>query len=127
MNTATRALVRQRADNRCEYCQIHQDDSPLAALHIEHIRPLKHGGSDDESNLCLACIDCNLHKGSNLTGVDPNTELVTLLFHPRTQRWNEHFQWDGIHLVGLTDVGRATIRVLCMNSDEQLELRMAGN
>ena len=127
MNTATRALVRQRADNRCEYCQIHQDDSPLAALHIEHNRPLKHGGSDDESNLCLACIDCNLHKGSNLTGVDPNTELVTLLFHPRTQRWNEHFQWDGIHLVGLTDVGRATIRVLCMNSDEQLELRMAGN
>lgn len=126
MNTATRALVRQRADNRCEYCQIHQDDSPLAALHIEHIRPLKHGGSDDESNLCLACIDCNLHKGSNLTGVDPNTELVTLLFHPRTQRWNEHFRWDGIHLVGLTDVGRTTIRVLCMNSDEQLELRMAG-
>ena len=127
MNTATRTLVRQRAENRCEYCQTHQDDSPLAALHVEHIRPLKHGGSDDESNLCLACIDCNLHKGSNLTGVDPQTELVTLLFHPRSQRWNEHFRWDGIHLVGLTDVGRTTIRVLCMNSDEQLELRMAGS
>jgi 5-methylcytosine-specific restriction endonuclease McrA len=127
MNTATRTLVRQRAENRCEYCQTHQDDSPLAALHVEHIRPLKHGGSDDESNLCLACIDCNLHKGSNLTGVDPHTELVTLLFDPRSQRWNDHFRWDGIHLVGLTDVGRTTIRVLCMNSDEQLELRMAGN
>jgi 5-methylcytosine-specific restriction endonuclease McrA len=127
MNAATRALVRQRAYNRCEYCQIHQDDSPLAVLHIEHIRPLKHGGSDDEGNLCLACIDCNLHKGSNLTGVDPDTEVVTLLFHPRTQRWNEHFRWDGIYLVGLTDVGRTTIRVLCMNSDEQLELRMVGS
>jgi 5-methylcytosine-specific restriction endonuclease McrA len=127
MNTATRTLVRQRAENRCEYCQTHQDDSPLAALHVEHIRPLKHGGSDDESNLCLACIDCNLHNGSNLTGVDPHTELVTLLFDPRSQRWNDHFRWDGIHLVGLTDVGRTTIRVLCMNSDEQLELRMAGN
>ena len=127
MNAATRTLVRQRAENRCEYCQTHQDDSPLAALHVEHIRPLKHGGSDDDSNLCLACIDCNLHKGSNLTGVDPHTELVTLLFQPRSQRWNEHFRWDGIHLVGLTDVGRTTIRVLCMNSDEQLELRMAGS
>lgn len=127
MNAATRTLVRQRAENRCEYCQTHQDDSPLAALHVEHIRPLKHGGSDDDSNLCLACIDCNLHKGSNLTGVDPHTEVVTLLFHPRSQRWNEHFRWDGIHLVGLTDVGRTTIRVLCMNSDEQLELRMAGS
>ncbi len=63
MNAATPALVRECAGQRCEYWQIHQDDSPLAALHIEHIRPLKHGGDDDDSNLCLACIDCNLHKG----------------------------------------------------------------
>ena len=126
MTAATRAFVRQRAEHRCEYCQTRQEDSPLAALHIEHIRPLKHGGSDDESNLCLACIDCNLHKGSNLTGIDPLTNAVTLLFHPRKQQWDEHFRWEGIHIVGTTDVGRATIRVLCMNSDEQLELRMAG-
>lgn len=32
----------------------------------------------------------------------------------------------GLYLVGLSDVGRTTIRVLCINSDEQLELRMAG-
>lgn len=74
--------------------------SPLAALHVEHIRPLKHGGSDDDSNLCLACIDCNLHKGSNLTGVDPFTDTVTLLFHPRQQRWEDHFQWEGIIITG---------------------------
>lgn len=126
MTAATRALVRQRADHRCEYCQTHQEDSPLAALHIEHIRPLKHGGTDDESNLCLACIDCNLHKGTNLTGVDPLTDEVTLLFHPRRQRWDEHFRWEGSQLVGQTQVGRTTVRVLGMNSDEQLELRMAG-
>ena len=126
MTAATRALVRQRADHRCEYCQTHQEDSPLAALHIEHIRPLKHGGSDDESNLCLACIDCNLHKGPNLTGIDPQTDAITPLFHPRQQRWNDHFRWDGIHLIAQTSVGRTTIRVLCLNSDEQLELRMAG-
>lgn len=126
MTAATRALVRQRADHRCEYCQTHQEDSPLAALHIEHIRPLKHGGTHDESNLGLACIDCNLHKGPNLTGIDPLTDAVTPLFHPRQQRWDDHFRWERIHIVGQTEVGRTTIRVLCLNSDEQLELRMAG-
>ena len=126
MNAATRTLVRERAGHRCEYCQIHQEDSPLAALHIEHIRPLKHGGGDDESNLGLACIDCNLHKGPNLTGIDPLTSEVTPLFHPRQQRWTDHFLWEGLHIVGKSNVSRTTIRVLCMNSDEQLELRMAG-
>jgi hypothetical protein len=126
MNAATRALVRERAGHRCEYCQTHQDDSPLAALHIEHIRPMKHGGTDDESNLSLACIDCNLRKGPNLTGIDPLTDSLTSLFHPRQQRWDEHFRWDGIQIVGKSAVGRTTIRVLCMNSDEHLELRMAG-
>ena len=87
MTEPTRAFVRQRAAHRCEYCHLHQDDSPLAALHIEHIRPRKHGGSDDESNLCLACIDCNLHKGSNLTGIDSLSGVVTELLHPRRQRW----------------------------------------
>ena len=126
MNAATRALVRQRAGHRCEYCQTRQEDSPLAALHVDHVRPIKHGGDDDESNLCLACIDCNLHKGSNIAGIDPLTDAVTPLFHPRMQQWDEHFRWDDIHIVGTTDVDRTTVRVLCMNSDEQLELRMAG-
>lgn len=80
MTAAIRALVRERAGNRCEYCQLHQEDSPLAALHIEHIRPIKHDGGNEESNLCLACIDCNLHKGPNLTGIDPLTDSVVSLF-----------------------------------------------
>jgi 5-methylcytosine-specific restriction endonuclease McrA len=54
MTAATRALVRQRANQRCEYFQIHQEDSPLAVLHIEHIRPLKHGGSDEQLELRMA-------------------------------------------------------------------------
>lgn len=126
MTEATRAFVRKRAGNQCEYCRLHQDDSPLAALHIEHIRPRKHGGSDIESNLCLACIDCNLHKGPNLTGIDPATDTVTELFHPRLQRWEGHFAWAGIHLVGTTAVGQTTVNVLAMNSEGQLELRAAG-
>jgi 5-methylcytosine-specific restriction endonuclease McrA len=126
VTAATRAFVRQRAAKRCEYCHLHQDDSPLASLHLEHIRPRKHGGTDDEANLCLACIDCKLHKGSNLTGLDPLSGALTELFHPRQNRWEDHFAFEGIYLTGRTAVGRTAIQVLDMNSDDQLNLRAAG-
>ena len=116
-------MIRERAGHRCEYCQLHQQDSPLATLHIEHIIPRKHHGPSDESNLALACVDCNLHKSSNLSGLDPETKELTPLFHPRKQEWDEHFEWQGIHIIGKTAVGRTTIDVLCMNSEEQLLLR----
>ena len=48
-----------------------------------------------ESNLALACHHCNLHKGPNLTGIDPLTQLVTTLFNPRVDRWDEQFARDG--------------------------------
>ncbi len=60
MEASIRAEVRERAGNACEYCRLPQDDSPLAVLHIEHIIPKIHGGSDNLDNLALACIDCNL-------------------------------------------------------------------
>jgi hypothetical protein len=90
MDAALRELVRQRAGNRCEYCRLHQHHSPFV-LQIEHIVARKHGGNDDSSNLALACDRCNLHKGSDLTGIDPETNQIVALFHPRTQSWIEHF------------------------------------
>src|SRR2546425_9720613 len=123
MSAADRARAQRRARNRCEYCKLHQDDSPLAALHVEHIIPKAHGGGDDLENLALACIDCNLHKGPNLTGIDPETNAVTELFHPRRHNWNDHFEWRGITLIGKTAIGRTTVRVLNMNSEYQLALR----
>ena len=125
MSPATRARVRERAGHRCEYCQLRQENSPLAVLHVEHIIPRFHGGSDDPDNLALACIDCNLRKGPNLTGIDPETQRVTELFHPRRHRWDDHFEWRGIRVVGKSAIGRATIRVLHMNSEDQLALRSA--
>ena len=123
MNQATRALVWERAGRRCEYCRLHQDDSPLATLHVEHIVPKQHGGLDDPDNLAIACIKCNLHKGPNLTGVDPLTGQIVALFNPRRKQWAEHFEWNGAHIVGKSAVGRTTVRVLDMNSDDQLTLR----
>jgi 5-methylcytosine-specific restriction endonuclease McrA len=123
MDALTRTRVRDRAGDRCEYCQLHQVDSPLAALHVEHIVPKVHGGTDELENLALACIDCNLHKGTNLTGLDPDNGQVTRLFHPREQFWQDHFEWRGIRIVGKSAVGRTTVRVLHLNSEDQLALR----
>ena len=126
MDEATRAFVRQRARNCCEYCRRHQDESPLAPLQIEHVIPKKHGGSDDIDNLALACIDCNLGKSSNLTGIDPATGDTTApiqLFNPRTQAWDDHFKRQGPLILGKTDVGRATTFVLNMNVEDQVERR----
>lgn len=95
-------------------------------MHIEHVRPRKHGGTDEEENLSLACIDCNLRKGPNLTGIDPETSSVTRLFHPRQDSWETHFEWRGIHIFGRTPIGRTTVQVLELNSDDRLDLRLAS-
>lgn len=125
MDSALRAAVRQRASHECEYCHRRQEHSPLIPLQIEHIVPRKHGGGDDLENLALACAECNLFKGSNLTGIDPETDSITPLYDPRRQVWYEHFQWDGLRIVGLTGVGRTTVRVLDLNSSARLRVRLA--
>ena len=123
IDAATRRLVRERAGNRCEYCRLHQDHSPIATLQIEHVNPRKHGGTDDIENLALACIDCNLSKSSNIAGRDPQSSGIIALFDPRRDVWADHFQLVGAYIVGTTSIGRATVAVLNMNSDYQLELR----
>ena len=123
MKAALRSFVRQRAGNCCEYCRIHQEHTPFALFHIEHVIPKKHGGNDDPSNLALACYHCNFHKGPNLTGIDPESSTLAPLFHPRKDKWEEHFERREVMIVGLTSVGRATIRVLNMNAAERVQLR----
>lgn len=122
MDAATRDRVRRRAEDRCEYCRLSQRYSELTH-HIEHIVARQHGGSDELDNLALACHRCNLHKGPNLTGIDPATGQIVPLFHPRRDEWQQHFRARGAHLEGLTPSGRATVRLLAMNDPRRLELR----
>ena len=117
--------VRVDAQNRCGYC-LSPQKLVMARLEIEHIMPLSKGGTDDESNLWLACPICNGHKAGKTTATDPVTGKIVKLFNPRTQVWKEHFQWsaDGILIIGQTPVGRATIAVLHLDNDpEALEVR----
>jgi hypothetical protein len=122
MDAALRRLVRQRADERCEYCRIPQSALD-ATLQIEHIVAQQHGGVTQEWNLGLACDRCNLQKGPNLSRIDPDTGQIVGLFHPRQQSWEEHFQFRGPLVIGLTPTGRATVAVLKMNEGRRVHLR----
>ena len=66
---------------------------------------------------------CNLHKSSDLSGIDLEGGAITPLFHPRRDRWAEHFVFQGALIVGLTPMGRATVRTLNMNGANRLEVR----
>jgi hypothetical protein len=120
---AVRRRVRDRAGDGCEYCGTRQADEPFVGYQIEHIIAIQHGGSDDEEKLALACSHCNLHKGPNLAGIDPDTGALEALFHPRRQIWAEHFKFQSVQIEGRTPTGRATISVLAMNARVRLDLR----
>jgi hypothetical protein len=123
MDATLRALVRERAGNRCEYCRIHQDQDPFFTFPIDHIIARQHGGTTAPENLCLSCYRCNRHKGPNIASIDPETNELVRLFHPREDDWSEHFSWHGVVLVGLTSVGRATVALLAVNHPDYLLLR----
>jgi hypothetical protein len=114
MDAALEQLVWQRAKQRCEYCRLAQADSVLT-FEIDHIIPRKHGGTTRAANLALSCFYCNRFRGSDLTGLDPQTGELTRLFNPRRHKWQRHFRWDGPALVGRTAIGRTTVVVLQIN------------
>jgi hypothetical protein len=90
---------------------------------IDHIIARKHHGTDDLENLALACFACNNHKGPNVAGVDPNTGEVVRLYNPRSDQWEEHFEWRGASLLGRTPIGGATVNVLEFNLPHRIRLR----
>jgi hypothetical protein len=122
MDAAVREMVWQRAGERCEYCRLPQMAVDLT-FHVEHIIARQHSGSDDPSNLCLSCDRCNLHKGPNLAAIDPASGQIVLLFHPRRDRWDEHFELVEASIVGRTATGRATAQLFQMNHVRRRELR----
>jgi hypothetical protein len=122
MNDELRTLVRARAAYRCEYCLI-PEELVSTPFQIDHIIAESHGGPTEPSNLAFACFYCNNFKGPNIAGIDPVSQEIVRLFHPRTDRRVMHFSWDGLILVGLTPIGRATIRTLRLNHPERVAIR----
>jgi HNH endonuclease len=123
MSRPLRRLARSRAGHRCEYCLFHERDLPLWPFHLDHIRAKQHGGRNTLENVAWACQRCSLFKGTNLSTVDPDSGVVVRLFNPRQDAWSDHFAALSNRITGLTPIGRATVWLLQMNSDQRVQLR----
>jgi 5-methylcytosine-specific restriction endonuclease McrA len=123
-----RIIVRARARNACEYCLIETNTQ----FHVDHIVPkslwlrylagsllLEPLQSDREAdhidNFAWSCPYCNQAKGNRVSG--RAGRQTSRLFHPRRDRWEEHFFFDDdyLHIRGLSEIGRATEQILGFN------------
>jgi 5-methylcytosine-specific restriction endonuclease McrA len=80
---------------KCLHCNgrlaIELSGEPVSRATIEHIVPRSHGGTDDLTNLGLACARCNFHKGVRHDIQRPGDpklqEIVLRLQERRRHRW----------------------------------------
>jgi hypothetical protein len=114
----------ERAHARCEYCR-NQVRFAMQAFVVDHIVPRSLGGPTHTDNLALACSGCNAHKYNKTHGADPTSGEMVPLYHPRRDRWSDHFVWnsDFTSIIGITPTGRATVETLSMNRSGVLNLR----
>lgn len=122
--TELRRIVQERGNYCCEYCrsQLCYAMSPFA---IEHIVSRDKGGPTHLENLAFSCQGCNSHKYNKTEALDTLTQQLVALYHPRQQRWRDHFAWsqDGTIILGLTLTGRATVDTLQLNRPGVVNLR----
>lgn len=116
--------VAERANGCCEYCRS-QVRFAIQPFSIEHIIPRSAGGETVLDNLALSCQGCNNHKYNKTEGRDPVSGDTVPLYHPRKQRWSNHFAWndDFTRIIGLTPTGRSTVEALQLNREGVVNLR----
>jgi hypothetical protein len=119
-----RLRVIERAQGYCEYCRC-PDSVSSSPFAIDHIVPKARVGKTVLRNLAYACQGCNGKKRDKTQAVDPFTGEMVDLFHPRQQRWSDHFVWneDFTLMIGLTPTGRATLVALDLNRAGVVNLR----
>ena len=122
-----REVITERAEACCEYCKTPLVLANVENFELEHIEPVVSGGLTVLENLALSCPGCNDIKQVQTQALDPESGMSVALFHPRQQRWEEHFTWsvDGQMIQGKTPCGRATVVALRLNRIGLVNLRRA--
>jgi len=120
-----RRAVKERAHSLCEYCGV-SDAATLASHEPDHIIGEQHGGATELENLAYACFRCNRFKSPNIATVDPQTNALVPLYHPRSDYWHDHFSLigDSAFIQPLTDIGRGTASLLRFNDEQRIALRL---
>lgn len=122
ISPALRQRVKARANERCEYCLVREEDV-LLDYQIDHIIAEQHGGQTLFENLAFSCIHCNRNKGPNIASLDLETGKIVPLFNPRVDGWYEHFRLESAYILPLTAVGRVTVQLLQLNKPERIRIR----
>lgn len=118
--------IAERARHRCEFCRAPEAINNFP-FEVEHVIPTSQEGTNEDSNLALACRSCNVFKRDYVVELDIVTNQLVSLFHPRNDNWETHFFVDaesGV-ILGLSPTGRVTIVRLRMNSSRQVTARLA--
>jgi hypothetical protein len=114
----------KRAYHRCEYC--HAPESIFnVVFEVEHVIPVSAGGASTADNLALACRSCNSFKGSRSKYIDLESSEEERFYHPRRDRWEEHFLVDSESsvILALSSIGRVTVIAFKMNGQAQITAR----
>jgi len=119
-----REEVKLRANKCCEYCKSQDKYSPTAFT-IDHIIPESLDGTSEIENLAYSCFLCNRLKSNKLKSFDAISERWISLYNPRADVWEEHFAWseDATQILGITTIGRCTVKELKLNRDKLIEYR----
>ena len=106
-----RQTVRARANFRCEYCEVGEDDTG-GELTIDHYQPQSAGGADDLDNLVYACYRCNLYKSDYWKAGEIDRRII----NPRLESAAKHF-WlsPNGNLYALSEPAKFTIERLRLN------------
>ncbi|MEN0049121.1 MAG: HNH endonuclease signature motif containing protein [Bacteroidota bacterium] len=115
-------MVYKRAKGVCEYCLSFEGHS-FIKFQMEHIISLKHGGLTNADNLALSCFYCNNSKGTDVATILQD-DLYARFYHPRKDRWNDHFQISEHLILSKTAIGAATIKILGFNNEDRAEERL---
>lgn len=124
ISLAAQGLVKRRARGYCEYCLAPFGFSP-DNFQFDHIIPVYLGGTSVPDNLAWADGGCNGHKHTKTHHFDPLNKQLVRLYHPRLDKWHDHFEWseDETLIIGLTPIGRATVELLQVNRESNINLR----
>jgi hypothetical protein len=111
-------------EGRCEYCRSPASISSQP-FSVEHIVPKARGGTSTADNLALACQGCNNHKYDKIAVRDPAGGDMVPIYHPRRDRWHDHFAWsdDFALVLGVSPTGRGTVVALHLNREGLVNLR----
>ena len=117
-------MVELLAGGRCEYCKS-LEKYRSSIYETDYILPFSKGGKAELENLARSCRNCNSDKHYKTHALDPVSNQLVSLFHPRLQKWSDHFVWsaDTLEMLGKTPTGRATIAALKLNRIETINLR----